>query len=171
MPVFAKDVFGAGASALGLLLGALGAGGIVGGLLAASLNRVDRRGLLQLNAMFVCSLSQASFALLGSLTGSVWVGVFMLFLAGIGGSLFNTTNQTVVQLIAPDHLRGRITSVMQVQPLCMAVGTLIAGGLADVAGAVTVTAAFNFTAFAIAFGVLLFSPRMRDLRLSALGAT
>ena len=85
----------------------------------------------------------------------------MLFLAGIGGSLFNTTNQTVVQLIAPDHLRGRITSVMQVQPICMAVGTLTAGALADVFGAVAVTAAFNFTAFGIALSVLVFSPRMR----------
>ena len=171
MPVFAKDVFGAGSSALGLLLGALGAGGIVGGLLAASLNRVDRRGLLQLNAFFLSSLGQAFFAVFGSLTGNLWVGVFTLFLAGIGGALFNTTNQTVVQLIAPDHLRGRITAVMQVQPLCMAVGTLIAGVLADFAGAVAVTAVFNFTAFAIAFAVLVFSPRMRNLRLSNLGTS
>jgi MFS transporter, DHA1 family, staphyloferrin A biosynthesis exporter len=170
MPVFAKDVFHEGSSALGLLLGALGAGGIVGGLLAASLNRVDRRGLLQLNAFFVSSLGQAGFAVFGYLTGNLWVGVFMLFLAGIGGSLFNTTNQTVVQLIAPDHLRGRITSVMQVQPLCMAVGTLTAGFLSDYFGAVAVTAAFNFTAFGIAFCVLVFSPRIRSLRLSKLGS-
>ena len=170
MPIFAKDVFHEGASALGLLLGALGAGGIVGGLFAASLNRVDRRGLLQLNAMFLCSLGQAGFGIFGSLTGSVWVGVVLLFLAGVGGSLFNTTNQTVVQLVAPDHLRGRITSVMQVQPLCMAVGTLIAGAAADVFGVVAVTATFNLTAFAIAFLVLVFSPRMRDLRLSRLGS-
>jgi MFS family permease len=169
MPVFAKDVFHEGSGALGILLGALGAGGIVGGLLAASLNRVDRRGLLQLYAFFLCSLGQGSFAVFGSLTGSLWVGVAMLFLAGIGGSLFNTTNQTVVQLIAPDHLRGRITSVMQVQPLCMAVGTLTAGALADYLGVVTVTAVFNFTAFGIAFCVLVFSPRMRNLRLSQLG--
>jgi len=106
MPVFAKDVFHEGSSALGLLLGALGAGGIVGGLLAASLNRVDRRGLLQLYAFFVSSLGQTGFAVFGYLTGSLWVGVFMLFLAGIGGSLFNTTNQTVVQLIAPGPPAG-----------------------------------------------------------------
>jgi MFS family permease len=170
MPIFAKDVFHEGASALGVLLGALGAGGVVGGLLAASLNRVDQRGLLQLNAMFLCSLGQAGFALLGSLTGSLWVGVALLFCAGLGGSLFNTTNQTVVQLVAPDHLRGRITSVMQVQPLCMAVGTLVAGALADVLGVVAVTAGFNLAAFAIAVLVLIFSPRMRNLRLSGLGA-
>jgi MFS family permease len=168
MPIFAKDVFHEGPSALGLLLGALGAGGIVGGLFAASLNRVDRRGLLQLNAMFLCSLSQAGFALLGSMTGSVWLGVMMLFLAGIGGAVFNTTNQTVVQLVAPDHLRGRITSVMQVQPLCMAIGTLSAGAAADIFGAVAVTVTINLMAFGMAFCVLLFSPRMRDLRLSQL---
>jgi MFS family permease len=166
MPVFAKDVFHEGASALGLLLSALGAGGIVGGLCAASVNRVDRRGLLQLNAMFVCSLGQTGFALLGALTGSIWVGAFLLFLAGIGGAIFNTTNQTIVQLVAPDHLRGRITSVMQVQPLCMAVGTLVAGAASDVFGAVAVTAAFNLTAFAITLAVLLLSQRMRQLRLS-----
>jgi hypothetical protein len=51
----------------------------------------------------------------------------------------------------------------------MAVGTLIAGALADMVGAVAVTAAFNFTAFGIALCVLVFSPRMRNLRLSQLG--
>jgi MFS family permease len=169
MPIFAKDVFGSGASALGILLSALGAGGMVGGLLTASLNRVDRRGLLQLYAIFICSLGQAFFALSGAATGSLWLGTALLFLAGVGGSMFNTTNQTVVQLMAPDHLRGRIASVMQVQPLCMAAGTLAAGALADVIGAVPTAAIFNFTAFAIAMGVLIFSPRIRDLRLSSLG--
>ena len=53
--------------------------------------------------------------------------------------------------------------------MCMAVGTLVAGALSDILGAVAVTAAFNFTAFGIAFGVLVFSPRMRNLRLSQLG--
>ncbi len=169
MPIFAKDVFDSGASGLGILLSALGAGGIVGGLLTASLNQVDRRGLLQLNAIYVCSLGQMSFALLGWLTGNLWVGTFLLFLAGIGGAIFNTTNQTVVQLIAPDHMRGRIASVMQIQPLCMAAGTMAAGAMADVIGAVATGALFNFGAFAVAVGVLLFSPQMRALRFSRLG--
>ncbi|HWO71981.1 MAG TPA: MFS transporter [Dehalococcoidia bacterium] len=170
MPIFAKDIFEGGPSSLGVFLSALGAGGIVGGLLAASLNVVDRRGLLQLNAMFLCSLSQAGFAAMGALTGNVWLGAILLFLAGIGGSIFNTTNQTVVQLIAPDYLRGRITSVMQVQPLCMATGTLVAGALSDVYGAVAVGVGINLLAFGVTSAVLAFSPRMRALRLSGLAS-
>jgi hypothetical protein len=51
----------------------------------------------------------------------------------------------------------------------MGLGTLIAGVLSDLAGAVAITALFNFTAFGIALSVLVFSPRMRNLRLSELG--
>ena len=89
-------------------------------------------------------------------------------LSGIGGSIFNTTNQTVVQLIAPNHLRGRITSVLQVQPLCMAAGTLITGAAADAFGAVAVGAANGLLAFSVGVFVFACSPRMRGLRLSQL---
>lgn len=168
LPIFARNEFGVSASGLGILFGAIGVGGIIGGLLTASLNRVDRRGLLQLGALLLLGFSQGAFSIVGALTGEMWLAVGFLVLAGIGGSIFNTTNQTVLQLLAPNHLRGRITSVLQVQPICMAIGILIAGLAADVAGAGVVGAVFSGLAFAAGVAILAFSPRMRSLRLSTL---
>jgi MFS family permease len=168
MPIFAKDVFHAGASGLGILLASIGVGGIIGGLMTASLNGVDRRGMLQLYALFVLSLSQALFCIVGGLTGSLWAAVIFLVTAGISGALFNTTNQTVLQLLAPDEMRGRITSVLQVHPICSSIGILLTGAAADLVGATAAGAGVSLMAFVAGAGVLLFSPRMRDLRLSRL---
>jgi hypothetical protein len=75
----------------------------------------------------------------------------------------------VLQLVAPDHLRGRITSVLQVQPVCIAIGALFSGAAADVVGVAVIGAALSFTAFGIGVAIFVFSPRMRGLRLSAIG--
>ncbi len=170
LPIYAKTIFEGGASSLGIMLGAIGFGGFFGGLLTASLNKVDQRGLLQIIALLIYSLSQAAFSIVGAVTGQLWLAVPFLSLAGAAESLFNTTNQTVLQLLAPDHLRGRLVSVLQLGPMIMPLGILNAGIFADIVGAPTVGAALSFMAFAVGVAILIFSPRMRNLRLSQLGS-
>ena len=70
MVIFARDTFGAGAGGLGVLLSALGVGGLIGGLLTAALNKVDRRGMMQLYALWGCGGFLALFALAAGVTGS-----------------------------------------------------------------------------------------------------
>jgi MFS family permease len=168
MPIFAKEVFHTDAGGLGLLLSALGVGGLIGGFLAASLNQVDRRGLLQLIALYTVSLFVAAFAVVGALTGNLWLGVVLLVISGIGGSLFNTTNQLVVQLVAPDQMRGRITGLLNIQPLFQSAGILATGWAADIIGPSAVATADGLIMCAIGAAILIFSPRMRELRLSRL---
>jgi MFS family permease len=170
LPIFARDVFDVSAGGLGVLLSALGLGSIFGALLTASLNKVDRRGLLQIGALFILGSCQAAFSLVGYLTESLWLTVGFLVLAGVGSAIFNTTNQTVLQLLAPDHLRGRITSVLQVQPVCMATGILLTGASADIWGAPAVGVAISLAAFGVGVLVLVFSPRMRRLSMKDLAA-
>ncbi|MDP1718714.1 MAG: MFS transporter, partial [Burkholderiales bacterium] len=62
MPVFAVDVFLTGPEGLGMLLSAVGVGGIVGGVLAASVSRYDRVGLVQILALLAFALSLIGFA-------------------------------------------------------------------------------------------------------------
>ena len=170
MPIFAKNVFHVGADGLGLLLSALGVGGLIGGFLAAHLNSVDRRGLLQLNALFVVSGFLALYGLIGGLTNNLWIGIALLVLSGVGGSLLSTTNQTVLQLLAPDHMRGRITGILNVQAIFASAGILMAGIAADVFGPVAVAMASGSMMFTIGLLILAFSPRMRGMRLSRLGS-
>lgn len=170
LPIFAKDVFGGGAGVLGILVASLGFGGLFGGLLTASLNKVDRRGLLQLAALLIFAGCEVIFCILALITGSFWISVPFLVIAGCAESLYTTTNTTVLQLLAPEHLRGSMASVLQLSFLLMPVGGLVAGTAADQFGAPIVGATITGIAFAIGLAMLVFSPRMRGLRLSSLNA-
>jgi MFS family permease len=168
LPIFATKVLVGGAAALGLLLGSLGVGGFFGGLLTASLSKVDRRGLVQLVSLLVHSLAHAGFCAIAYWTGRIWLAIPFLVLAGTMESLHMTTNQTVLQLLAPDHLRGRLTSVLQLVQLVNPVGIFAAGSLADHFGPVAVGIAFSLCGFFMTAAIFVFSARMRNLRLSEL---
>lgn len=176
LPIYAKDIFeagttgpGAGATSLGLMVSSIGFGGFLGGLLTASLNRVDRRGLLQLGALFVYSVAHIAYALLGPLTGNLYLALVCLVFAGAAESVYGTTNQTVLQLMAPNELRGRIAAALQVQPLSLGLGGLTTGAAADLFGPTETSLFISVVACCIGLIILTISPRMRDLRLSKLG--
>jgi MFS family permease len=168
LPIFATKVLAGGAAALGLLLGSIGVGGFFGGLLTASLSKVDRRGLVQLVALLIHSLAHALFCVMAYWTGRIWLALPFLVLSGTMESLHMTTNQTVLQLLAPDHLRGRLTSILLLVQLINPIGIFAAGSLADHFGPVTVGVAFSLSALFLTAGIFLFSTRMRNLRLSEL---
>ena len=168
LPIFAKQVFHADAAGLGILVGSIGFGGLFGGLLTASLNRVDRRGMLQLISLLIFSISETVFSILAWWTGSLWIAVPFLVIAGVAESLYTTTNTTVLQLLAPEHLRGSMAGVLQLSFLVMPVGGLIAGTAADHVGAPIVGAVLTAIAFTCGLLILAFSSRMRNLRLSHL---
>ena len=70
-----------------------------------------------------------------------------------------------------EHLRGRLTSVLQITFILNPLGSLFAGSMADVIGAPAIGAAMSLAAFALGVGILICSPRMRGLRLSTLQAS
>lgn len=166
LPMFATKVLVGGAAALGLMLASLGVGGFFGGLLTASLNKVDRRGLVQLVSLLIHSLAHAAFCVIAYWTGRIWMAIPFLVLSGTMESIHMTTNQTVLQLLAPDHLRGRLTSVLQLAQIINPVGILAAGTLADHFGAVAVGFVFSLAAFFMTAAIFVSSSRMRNLRLS-----
>jgi predicted MFS family arabinose efflux permease len=108
-PIYAVEVFGdESGRVLGFLMASVGVGGIGGGFVTASLGRLERRGLLQLASLFLLGLSLISFAF----STTLLVALLFLALAGFFEMIFLTTNQTLLQLSIPDNLRGRVTSVV-----------------------------------------------------------
>ncbi|MBI2935909.1 MAG: MFS transporter, partial [Chloroflexi bacterium] len=131
MPVFAKDVFHSGPTALGLLLSALGVGGLVGALFTASLGQFERRGLLQLGALLGTSMAGVGF----SFAPSMAIAFPLLVVSGFFGMVYQTTNQTVLQLSIPDQMRGRVISILMLNMGLVPLGGMIAGAGAEVIGA------------------------------------
>ena len=168
LPIFAAREFAGGGGTFGLLAGSIGVGGLLGGLLTASLNRIDRRGMMQLLSLLVFAFAETAFSILAHVTGNLWICVPFLILAGTFETVYTTTNTSVLQLLAPDHLRGSIASVLQFSFLLMPIGSFIAGAGADIFGAPAVGATMTFAAGIVGLAILASSSRMRDLRLSHL---
>lgn len=162
-PIYAVKVFHGGANILGILLASIGVGGAVGGVVTASLSRVERRGVLQLGALFLLSLSLVALAFCTAL----WTALVFLALAGFFEAIFLTTNQTLLQLSIPDELRGRVTSVIYLTAGLSPIGGLVAGFGSDLLGGPKmITIILAGMAASIAIIVFFVSPTVRNYRLS-----
>lgn len=166
MPVFAKDIYGMGASGFGFLVMAIGTGNFAGALLTASLGNLERRGLLQLSSLFVTGVSLFAF----SFSTHIYVGIPLLFICGFAEMIFLPTNTTLMQLSVPDHMRGRITSILLLNPVLVPLGSLVVGIGVDGIGAPETVAISAGISTALGLFVWAFSPRIRNLRLSELEA-
>jgi MFS family permease len=124
LPVMADNWFGS-ARALGFMAGALGAGGVAGGILYGVIGpRLPRRGTF-ITAYIICSLPIPALAL----TPPLWVCCLLLFSLGVAGGPLNPILMVVRQERVPSDLRGRVFGTFSaIAYLTIPAGTL-AGGL------------------------------------------
>ena len=107
LPIFARDILHAGARGYGVLaaaeaVGALGAG------LALSLGRpIVRQGRVVLWAVVAYGLATVVFGA----SRLFWLSWLALAAVGVADSVSTVLRQTIRQLVTPDRLRGRMTSV------------------------------------------------------------
>jgi predicted MFS family arabinose efflux permease len=166
MPVFAADVFAVGPEGLGLMLSAVGAGGIAGGALAAALSRFEKVARLQMVALSGFALALTGFAA----SPGIALAVAFLVLAGMAEMVLVSSTTIGLQMCAPDSIRGQVTSVLPMFPAFISVGALMAGVGAQYLGPqafVIVTAAAAVAIFAL---LRSRSDALRKLRMSALVA-
>lgn len=162
LPVYARDIFNTGPQALGLLFSAVGLGGLIGGVIGAFIGRYDRLGLVSLGA-----LAMFAFGLVGvGLSPTLLAALPFLVLAGVGEFLNIVANQTMLQMVAPERMRGRVTSLIAMFPAFISLGSVLVGVCAGLLGTrgTTVTLALAGGLGCAAFW--MFSPRLRALRLS-----
>jgi MFS family permease len=167
MPVFAVRVFMTGPDGLGLLLSAVGAGGILGGVIAASVSRYDRIGLLQIGALLAFALSLVGFALSPGFAAAL----MFLMVAGAAEMVLATSNVTALQMCAPQEMRGRIASLLTVFPALISVGALTSGMGADLLGPQMLVVLLAAIAICLTTAIWINSATIRTLRLSKLVAT
>jgi MFS family permease len=102
LPVLAKKTLDAGPRTFGALSAAFGLGALVGGLAAAAQGRARR------SLMLLGSAGFGAAELLLAPVHSVWLACVLLFAAGVSFTTWSSNANSIVQLQAPDHLRGRV---------------------------------------------------------------
>jgi predicted MFS family arabinose efflux permease len=152
--VLSVSVYGAGAEGTGLMYAAVSAGATVAALTTGWLEGARRLGVIVIWAVVVWGAAIAGVGLVSSL----WPAVVLLAVAGAADSVSAVCRSSINQMVTPDTMRGRMSSVFSlvvtsgprlgdvesgvVAGLAGARFSVASGGLACIAGVFAVVAAF-----------------------------
>jgi MFS family permease len=135
-PVFTTDVLMRNADFGGYLLAVTGVGGFLAALFMASFGFVFTKGKVVLGAAVTSAITAILFAF------SHWMALAFVVIAAMAFSqaVFRTTRGTLIQTLAPDRLRGRLTSLQSLDRGFLVVASLGVGLLSDATSPVTAIA-------------------------------
>ncbi|HKR99640.1 MAG TPA: MFS transporter, partial [Candidatus Dormibacteraeota bacterium] len=106
-PVLAATTFHTGVQGLGFLYAAPGVGAAVAAFTTGWISRSHRLGRIIVVTITVWGVAVIAFGFATAL----WLALLLLAIAGAADSLSAVCRNTIMQTIAPDELRGRLTSV------------------------------------------------------------
>jgi MFS family permease len=107
LPIFAEHVFDVGAVGLGWMRAMPAVGSIAMGVTLAMRRPIQRGGRTILLTVIVFGVATIVFGL----SKSFGVALFALFVLGAADNISVVIRQTVLQLLTPDSMRGRVTAV------------------------------------------------------------
>jgi MFS family permease len=108
LPVFAAEILKVGPRGYGLLTSASAIG--VSAFVMARLGNIKRQGRTVLVAVAVYGAATIGFGV----SRVYWLSLLMLALVGASDTVSTVLRQTIRQLVTPNYLRGRMTSVNMV---------------------------------------------------------
>ena len=108
LPIFAQDILHVGANGYGWLYAAPSVGSLLAGaIMIRAVDRIERRGVVLLCAITVYGLATVAFGL----SRAFWLSFFCLAMTGAADAVSTVLRSIIRQLMTPDRLRGRVTSV------------------------------------------------------------
>jgi len=150
-----------GAVRLGILMGAAGVGALLGALTLAVRSGVKGLG----RWVAVCCAGFGGSLMLFSFSKSFWLSVALLLPVGYFIMLQMSSSNTLIQVMVPDELRGRVMAVYSMMFMGMApLGALCGGALADRLGAPVTVAIGGLASVA---GAAWFAAQLPKFRVEA----
>jgi MFS family permease len=107
LPIFAQERLHVGARGYGFLAAAPAIGSVLTALVMARLGTLHRQGRLVVASVAVFGVATAGFGV----STVYWVSLLMLAITGAADTVSTVLRQTIRQLVTPNHLRGRMTSI------------------------------------------------------------
>jgi MFS family permease len=162
LPVFARDVLDVGASGLGWLGAMGGAGAIVGSITVASFS--DPRQMRVL--MTIGGVGLGLLIVMFAFSTVYLLSLALVFCVGFLFQIFMTSNFTLVQVISPDSIRGRVLSIRMVALGLGPVGMILLGSGAEAIGPAQATAVMGAIAMVLVIIILIAVPSLRNVELA-----
>ena len=157
VPVLGRDVYKVEPALIGILSAAEGAGAFVGALVVAFFirpswfNKVYTIGALTFISGIFCL----------SLVDKYFLGISILWVAGLGMAGFGAMQSTLVLTLAPKNARSRLMGVLSVCIGCAPIGLLNLGLLADLFGAQIALTIVSSAGFATLLLTIIIIPQLR----------
>lgn len=157
--VFADDVWKVGDAGLGILQAFAGIGGIMGSFYVAWHGGSPRKLRLMMTGLFAFAGTLFLFAI------SPWflLALPLVLVADIFANVFNTTNGTIIQVLIPDEVRGRVMSLMMMTFGLTPLGTLPVSIVAEIYGVRVAVAGASIATGLIAAAIFLLSRSLRGI--------
>ena len=160
MPDFAKKVFDVGEAGYGFLLSAPALGALVVSLLVASLGDFKRKGAAAMVLAFLFGVSLILFAISGNYYLAL---VFLVAVGGVSAGYF-ALNNTLMQIIVPSTMLGRVMGVYVITLSFMSLGTLPLSYVADAKDASLAIGIGGAIIALFAVVIMLMIPKLRRLQ-------
>ena len=157
--VFAEDVWDVGTTGLGVLQAAAGVGGIFGSIYVAWKGHTPRKLRLMMSSLLAFAGTLILFAL------SPWflLALPVVLISDVFASIFNTVNNTAIQVLIPDAVRGRVMSLMMMTFGLTPLGTVPISAAAQVWGAPIAVAGASALTIVIALLIYSLSGALRNI--------
>ncbi len=107
LPIYAKDILFVGARGYGFLAAAPAAGAIITGLIVARMGAIKKQGVTVIVSVAIYGAATIAFGV----SRVFWFSLLMLAATGAADTVSTILRQTIRQLVTPNKLRGRMTSV------------------------------------------------------------
>ncbi|REJ76545.1 MAG: MFS transporter [Acidobacteria bacterium] len=157
--VFAEDIWEKGPQGLGILSAASGLGGVVGAIYVAWLGNSGGRLRTMLSSSVACGLLLFAFAL----SPSFLLAVPLVFAASVAVNVYSALNNTAIQVLIPDEVRGRVSSFLMMSFSLPLLGVLPISAVAESVGAPAAVAGASVLAALASVSFYASSPTLRSL--------
>jgi MFS family permease len=107
LPIFAQERLHVGARGYGFLAAGPAIGSVLTALVMARLGTLHRQGRLVVASVAVFGVATAAFGV----STVYWLSLLMLAITGAADTVSTVLRQTIRQLVTPNYLRGRMTSI------------------------------------------------------------
>ncbi len=157
MPYFATNNLHIDSDLYGIMNAAPGAGALMATFVLASFVNFRRKGLV----LLLGGIAQGASLILFAFAPVYLLSVILLVVVGGANTVFLSLNNTIIQEMIPDGVRGRVMSLREVSSGLGPAGSLISGAIADTAGVPLALGTAGGIAIAVLLGILLALPQTR----------